>query len=419
MWAASRAWRGQEQFLVAVMTALAAISAVAICSGGWIAYVRGPGDRWNDARRRLTEPVVLGPHSSTDPDILHIIVDGMGRPDVLESVYGLDPNEFDRLGAAGLHTAPDALANYSHTYQAVASMLNMRYLEPLTAPLSLVHDRRPLVQLVRESAVVRSLKARGYEFVLVGSGFDVTPRHPLADACVGCGPTFPGLFTTAMLSVTPFRALGLWDVLFDAQRAREDASLDYLLHLSPSGARPRLLIAHLLIPHPPFLLGPDGPRPNPARAFEILDEALYRGSRADYLEGYGAQARFTLRQLAMIVAHARDTAHRPLVVIVNGDHGPGLRFDPHHLDADGIRERMTLLLASSWPDGQSHAELRSPVNIYRTILDTFFNAGLPLLPDRAFIAQAEWPYQFRELTGDKALSPRAAGVTAHGQASRP
>ena len=284
-------------------------------------------------------------------------------------------------------------------------MLNMRYLDPLTDALATIEDRRPLVRLVRDSAVVRSLKNRGYEFILVGSGFDVTPDDAPADKCINCGPTFPGLFETALLSVTPLRGMGLWGMFYDAHRARIASSIDYMHHLGLGGARPKFVFAHLMIPHPPFLMGAAASRANPRRAFEILDEALYRGDRAEYLDGYRAQASYAIQQTSSIVRQARSGSGRRLVVIVNGDHGPGSRFDLATVTAEGVNERLTILLATSFPDGTLHEEIQSPVNLYRGVFNAVFHSSMPLLPDRSLIPLPGLPYLFRDVTE---LHPRVA-----------
>jgi hypothetical protein len=402
--AALRAWRDQEEMLLTICGVLVLFSAIAILSGQWLAYLRGVRHDWSAARRELTEPVPLGPPHEMDPDIVHIVLDGMGREDVLEHEYAIDARRFRRLEEAGLELTPDAVANYAHTYQALAAMLNMRYLDALEGPLSEEQDRRPLTELVRESAVVQSLKTRGYSFVLVGTGFDMTDSHPLADTCINCGPTFPGLFETALLSVTPFRALAPWGAFFQAHHDRIAGSVDYLLHIPPAGAKPRYVFAHLLLPHPPFLQGPDGRLPDPPGAFDTRDEALFLGSEDDYVKGYAAQASYTLDVVRLIVTHLTQSAGpRGVVVIVNGDHGSGLHFDRSRLTEVGVGGRMAIFLATSWPRGRVHSMPRSPVNIYRVVFNGVFGTALPSLTDRSLVDIPDRTYRFREFTGDPIL----------------
>src|SRR5205814_8310781 len=55
------------------------------------------------------EAIHLHPRRSP-PDIVHIVVDGMGRLDDLEATYGIDSHaETDALGAAGLRINASAV----------------------------------------------------------------------------------------------------------------------------------------------------------------------------------------------------------------------------------------------------------------------------------------------------------------------
>ena len=206
-------------------------------------------------------------------------------------------------------------------------MLNMRYFDELSRPLASRADRRPYLALVHESAVLRALKHRGYEISVVGTGFDITESSPLADHCEGCGYGFPSLFESALSSILPIRSLISWAAFYDAHRRRVSGALDALGRIDFSSGSARLAIAHIMAPHPPFVLGVDGPIPNPKRPFEILDGRLFRGSRDEYLRGYSSQATYLLGEIRRIADDARLTSRRPMVVIIHGDHGPGLDFE--------------------------------------------------------------------------------------------
>jgi hypothetical protein len=392
------AWRSDEGALSLITSAIVALGTLTLWLGGWAAYASG-GPVWQEAGEKISQPVDLGQPFAGDPDIWHIVLDAFGSQAVLSREFGIERESFSILNGVGLEMAPNAVTNYAYTYQSVASMLNMNYLDAMQAPLLAVEDRRPLVGLVQNSSVIRSLSSRGYEIVVAGTGFDTTRETaPSWSRCINCGPTMPGLFETALLSISPFRAFGLWDPIFDAHRARIVDTVGQLAALPQSGSRPRFVFAHLLIPHPPFLLGPGGPLANPQRAFEILDEALYRGSKEEYRAGYAAQARYALNRVGAMVAHARASTRRPLVVIVNGDHGPGLYFDPGRPTEAGTQERLTILLATSFPDGKPHPELRSPVNIYRVVFNSSFRTRLPLLADRSLIPESHRPYVSHDMT---------------------
>ena len=321
-----RAWKKDLHTLTAVLVALVAMSLILLASGDWFRYLSATDRGWSNVRKRLTTPPDLGPSTRSDPHILHIVLDGMGRSDILQE-YGVGQADLADLGASSLRVIPDAVANYPYTYEAFASALNMNYLDELTEALANRPDRRPYLTLVHESAVFRALKHRGYEIWVVGSGFEITAASPLADRCSGCGHGFPNLFESALSSILPIRSLVSWTAFYDAHRRRLSGAFETLDHVDFAAGRAKLVIAHLMAPHPPFVFGITGPIAGPSRPYDILDERLFRGTREEYRRGYSAQATYVLREIRRIVDRARERSRRPLVVIVHGDHGPGLDFD--------------------------------------------------------------------------------------------
>lgn len=61
------------------------------------------------------------------PDIYYIVLDGYGRADVLEELYGHDNGPFlDGLRDRGFYVADEAYSNYAVTPLSLAGTLNMR-----------------------------------------------------------------------------------------------------------------------------------------------------------------------------------------------------------------------------------------------------------------------------------------------------
>ncbi len=87
---------------------------------------------------------------------------------------------------------------------------------------------------------------------------------------------------------------------------------------------------------------------------------------------------------------------RPPIIILASDHGPagnlGLRdfeeTDPNRFNVEGIRERVGILNAYYFPDGNYDALYPgiSPVNSFRLILSQYLDQDLGLLPDRSYFS---------------------------------
>jgi hypothetical protein len=72
-----------------------------------------------------------------------------------------------------------------------------------------------------------------------------------------------------------------------------------------------------------------------------------------------------------------------------------------------IQERLGILNVYYFPD-QDYTALYpaiSPVNTFRVVLNQYFGADYPLLPDRHFFALMRQPYRFLDVTGQLNADP--------------
>lgn len=380
-----------------VLAVVAWMLAASVWSFKWFPVVARSHAEWALTLGTMTRPIPLQV-SSRPPDILHIVVDGMGRSDILRSRFGLDLSaQITELEAQGVKVTPDAVANYSQTYLSLASVLNMQYLDGFGDLATRPGDRWPLERLIQDSAVVRSLKQAGYEFTLVGSDYLATADHEQADVCV-CAPVFFGEFEAFTLLLSPLRSFPIWSLAYKEHRQKILESFEAIEHL-PTSTKPQLLVAHLLAPHPPFVLDRHGPAPDPPWPFGFHDGKRYGGPRDDYVAGYREQAAFVATR---VTASVREfIARRPgreVVVFLHGDHGPGLDFDgeaPLGTDTD---QRMSILLATRWPhNGMAQPSVKSPVNLYRALFTHVFGRPMQMLADRSFVSPFSRPYEFTEV----------------------
>lgn len=371
---------------------------------GWIEYLLQPEVMSYEEAVTLTTPPTLSVHKDDDPDILHIIADGLAGRDVL-SQAGVNTDDMQPLFTAGLTIVDGARANYSHTYQSVASTLNSAYLDILTKPLLHRRDRRPYRDLVGHSSVFAALRKRGYAIRVLESGFDLFGAGSDAVNCESCGAGFPNLFELALNAVLPTRGLIPQRIFYDAHRARVERAVEVAAGLDWPSQRPTATLLHLLAPHPPFVFTTQPVRRD-ERPYSLLDSFLPAEHHQAYLKSYGEQVRWTIRQLARVAVAARRSSSRRLIVIIHGDHGPGFRFDPEGPDSRGVADRFSILLALSLPFGLEGTTPTSPVNIYRTLFRQLYGARTVDLPDRQFITDGNFPFRFTDVTADDECTAR-------------
>ena len=335
------------------------------------------------------------------PDVYHIVLDGFGRPDVLAAMYDLDLSSVLReLQGRGFEIAERSGAtNYPQTYLSLASLLNMQYLDSLSAQIPDSLSRVPLNDLIQRSSVIETFKRLDYEIVFFGSDYSATYKHRLADRCE-CELPWVGEFESMIIQSTPFEQIGLGGVDYRPHRNRVRRTFDMLAALPPS-ERPRFVFAHIMAPHPPFVFDAQGRDVAPRRSFSFDDGSMYRGTAAEYQTGYRDQVQHIASRLLQVLEHLEQLSkvnRRGSVIIVHGDHGPRQRFHAIDVEQTDPIEALPVLLAIRWAQGSAPDQaVTSLVNIYRAFFRRYSNADLQPLPDRSFVSSFQQPYQFHEI----------------------
>jgi hypothetical protein len=162
-------------------------------------------------------------------------------------------------------------------------------------------------------------------------------------------------------------------ILFDLKTLQE-------LPLTPG---PKFVFAHLVIPHQPFVFGPNGEAlvtpPQKLKNKEYYSDARYE-------LGYRNQALFISRQIAQVVRRIIENSPTPPIIIIQGDHGPS------HFDK---ASRMGILNAYYFPDAQAQLyPTITPANSFRLMFNAYFDTKFDLLEDVSRYSTFPRAYQF-------------------------
>lgn len=348
-------------------------------------------------------PAPVRPSASAHlPDIYFIVLDTYTRHDVL-SEYGADNSALlQHLRRRGFYVADRAHSNYSSTELSLSATLNLDYLQTLLGPLDpSSHDHITPRLLIINSQLFRLAHERGYRVVAFDSGYWNTTVDQ-ADEFLS--PRLIGAdFRDSLLQQTPLpRVLGRFIVeQAAARRERIRFTLEHVPEVPRPGPGPMLVFAHLLAVHPPFVFGPHG-EPLVTSRLRVDWQAGDQQARNQFeqmRQQYADQVRCVSAMTERMVDRLLDSATRPTVIIIQGDHGPNLRTVPGQLARASVRERMSILNAVYLPDRRYDAfypEL-TPINTFRLVLNDCWDAGLPLLPDRSWHSFPESPYDMVEV----------------------
>jgi hypothetical protein len=232
-------------------------------------------------------------------------------------------------------------------------------------------------------------------------------------------------------SLIPFMAQLAGLEWFDHRLMQCQRSKQAFRELSAMAGQPhsaRFVFAHLLVPHPPFVVDADG------RC--ISAEEAKSHTRA---ENYTRQVMYANREILKFLDVAMSRPGPKPIIILQSDEGPWpqrfagdeiTRLGADVTPADWLTatpselvEKMAILNALYLPDRDMSAiaETATPVNSFRTVLREYFKVPLEPLPDREVIFEsAERLYRFHDVTkslaGEETTHPtanRTAGGEAH------
>ena len=344
------------------------------------------------------------PADQPAPDIYYIILDAYARDDVLRKQFDLDVKPFlAELEGLGFQVARCSQSNYAQTRLSLASSLNMDYLEALGDEYKPGNTSRVgITELVHHGAVRQALEGLGYTSIAFETGFKGTQWE---DADVYLSPGAAGLGSVHLMGgLTSFEEMLLRTsaglVLIDSKSAAPRLLQSNLnnpnrvhydlirydlgeLQKMPSRPGPKLIFAHLVIPHPPYVFEPDG-------------------SYVDYDKpddpGYQDQIVYLNRELVPILQQIIADSSTPPIIIIQADHG-AILAPPN--------DRMDILNAYYLP-GVSNDPIAaniSPVNTFRLIFNRYFGGKYNYLENKAYFSVYNKPYEFTVIPNNRQGCP--------------
>lgn len=371
-----------DYYLTVVFTFLVGISAVQLTLLGFdnVRVTLG-GDAENQQKTVAR---------TSDPDIYYIVLDSYGREDLLLDAMEYDNSSFiSDLEELGFYVADCSQSNYAQTQLSLGSTLNFNYLDILAAEGGKDTDEAlNTSSLIKQSLVRRFLEDRGYVTIAFETGFNFTQIKD-ADLYLESKPgrqlnEFEYLFlqTTAIRIYLDYQLGKVEDLNVELSRERTRFALEKLatIHNDP---RPKFVFAHLLPPHPPFVFGPSGEttQMGPWRR----DDEFFPD---EYLAGYTGQVTYINRRLVELLRTIIEESNRPVIIILQGDHGPGLY---------GAEARMGILNAYYLPEHEydNFYDSITPVNSFRVLFNLYFGQNLPLLEDVSRYSYYGRPYEYQ------------------------
>lgn len=363
-----------------------------------------------------------GVQTGSLPDIYYIILDGYGRSDVLDELYGVDNSEFiNFLQNQGFYVAENSRSNYNQTVLSLASSLNMEYINYFADTFGIdSKERYELAQMIKKNKIRDIFETYGYQFIAFESGYERTEIRSADHYWSASTDVVPQVtavwafnsFESVLLESTAFRAL------FDLHIFSPESLRNVTINPEYQAHRDRVLytfarlddvaemdgdyfvFAHIISPHPPFVFDANGEPITPENAYRLADGDYYPGSREDYLQKYAGQVKFVNQQIEAVISSILEKSDTPPIIILQGDHGPGAYLVWDSPEKSNLDERLSIFNAYYFPGGETGKLYSSitPVNTFRVILNAFFNGENELLDDKSYFSPWLRPYDFTDVT---------------------
>ena len=352
-----------------------------------------------DSPRLSVETVVASEVDGELPDVYFIVLDGYGRNDVLRDSFDFDNGRFSGfLEDRGFTIPSNAFSNYPQTSASLASALLLDY--PLKAGEMLGREQQAWLNriLQGENPTIATLKAAGYQYFHVESGWGGTRCGQQVDRCFESPFLDESVWALLQRSVAAKPAKRAFGNVFPYNALDRLEMLPEVVDEVERSEGPVFVFAHILAPHPPAYLtkechlefGFDIDNLNvSALATNSVNELLER-DRSDYVE----QLQCVNRKMVEFVDRM---GVGDAVVAIVADHGSAssgqLMKPPDSWTEAQILERLATFSAIRLPRScpENPPDDLVIVNVLRVVLRCTVRADLPDLAKRFFVLNQLFP----------------------------
>ncbi len=345
------------------------------------------------------EMPALAPRAQNEspyPDIYVILLRGYPRADMLRSQLGFNNLLFEEeMAALGFQTAARSTANYTDGGLSLAALLNMDYVQALVPETCLLDEAS--ASLYRNNRAFQLFRQAGYAIAAFSTGFESMELYGQSDLYLAPPHTMTEFELVFFSETAGSRALqwyyehryanpAYWR--FEPRRKRIEYAFTELPKLAAAESdAPRLVVAALAIPAPPFLFTREGLRAKPFGPPAVGDDTAYQGTAQQFFDSFTEQIQYASQRLLETAKGILTASRCPPVIIIASGQGIG----------GGEENEETAVCANAlwvrFPEESSaqdaFPENLSLVNVLRITANHALGAQLPLLPDTVYAATGD------------------------------
>ncbi len=379
---------GRALFVVAAVSVLVSVSKIGLYR------IQNPPVRVSDPRlwsTTLEEPVFTG--SEPHPDIYYIVPDDYARTDVLKEYLGYDNSQFiAELENRGFVIPEQGRSPYSDSESNMASALNLDYLNRFAIVLGANSENSLIVtQVLEDNRAAQFLESLGYRYLHIDSDNTTYPGDNPSISPIAAPDNLTYLWLRASILRVFGGRFGFSDDASDERFRRSVLAAFDRLKAMPEIPGAKFVFFHTLIPHDPYVFGPQGERvtfPDPS------DDRL--GSQ-EGIAFYVGQLRFSNQLLLESVDEILAHSESPPIIIIQADEG--FQSNPETFDEEAVLDIRLKGLSAFYLPGKDVSGLPqnlNNVNTFRYLFDLCFGTHLGMLENASY-GEGDSPFQPLEL----------------------
>ena len=165
-------------------------------------------------------------------------------------------------------------------------------------------------------------------------------------------------------------------------------------------SEPTFIWAHVFLPHPPWIWGPNGEHITPGNPLLITDNPEYRDAGWEPKRQFIQQTQFANKMTIKAVDEILEKDPYS-IIIIQGDHGTAWDINWQDPSEKDVYQRLRNLDAIYFPDEEKRIYLkddRTLVNTYRTIFNSYFGSNYEILENKMYWNTNQKPYNFVDVT---------------------
>ena len=248
-------------------------------------------------------------------------------------------------------------------------------------------------KMISENTIMQNFKSAGYKIVNIQKPFEseMMASSPLIDLVL-CERS--DYIDSQLLSMTIKTSILVFLLEKWEEQDLRDAALCQFSELAKQHQKfdePIFVYSHILVPHPPYLFGPEG---------EAVSSVRPQGLESwQDKEGYINGVKFANKKIAQIVDELLAEPENSPVIIIQADHGFGIEIGISNPNED-IEQQMSIFSAHYLPEMEENfsGDVFTSVNTFRIIFNSYFDTDYDLLENKIYVTNSDDPDYFIDVT---------------------